>query len=121
MPCYQENERMKHVYLAFQPYIAESQYFDILFSEKFGYIMVTYEEWNPFVRINSAEELLKMLYYELVRDVVSEKGQTYEIYDKGRLSAWGKTECRRKVFPYLDSIEDNAEFWALFEDVLNYY
>ncbi len=121
MSCSEEKIKMKQIYVAFKQYIAENQHFDILFSKKFGYIMATYEEWEPFVRICCAEDLLKELFSEIVEEVVLELDQAHGADYSCKLSEYEKKECRQKISPYLDNIENNTELWTLFEEFLNYY
>ena len=70
---YQQNEKIKNVYAAFRPYIEKHPAFDIVYSEKLGFVKLYVDpEWeNDALRIQSWQDLLESLCHEIILDVVT--------------------------------------------------
>lgn len=73
----EEKKQIEDVLAAFSRYIREHDYFDIVYSEKIGYLKITIEEdeeEGSYIRLGSLDALLCALYHEICNDVREECG-----------------------------------------------
>ena len=83
-----EIEQVIHV---FQDYIRATPHFDVLWSDKVGYIYLTVDAHRRTVAdsdswvIESAEDLFDKLVFEIAIDVLEEGGHTYDPREASRL------------------------------------
>ena len=95
--------QLERVMRVFQDYIVESRHFDILYSEKIGYI---YMDIDPKRRkiaesicflIEDGEQLARQLAYEKSIDTMEEVGHCL---DPSEATAVEQAEIRKRLLPY---------------------
>ena len=66
----EEKEKMDALVAAFGPHIRQHRYFDLVYSEKLGYLRLVFQEASDdtVLRIGSFDELLKTLIDDMVAD-----------------------------------------------------
>ncbi len=112
---------ISEVMAAFGSYISQSTSFDILFSEKFGYILITEEEIQPFVWIKSEFELLSFLFQEVICDVVSASSNKEERKTEDISLEKILTEGRIRVAEYLRNTKRNQQYLSYFDQMVKKY
>ena len=101
------------IFHTFEHYIRQHDYFDILYSEKFGYIRVAAigqsmeEEMNI---LNTPKKMLKALFNDIINDVVySPDNPVKAHYGLDALTEYEETESRRRIAAILEAIENKAD------------
>ena len=96
----------------FQDYIKDSPHFDLLWSDKVGYIFISidpvrgtvadYDSWI----VECADDLLDKLLYEMAVDIMEEEGHTL---DPKEASAMERAEIERRLEPFATQFSDGPE------------
>ena len=99
----EEKKRIDAVLLAFQDYISQHHYFDILYSEKRGYIHLTLErDFIDATEIKDPTHLFHMLLIDVINDV-QDLFLCGEHID-GALFPEEKEEIRRRMQPFFNRL-----------------
>lgn len=99
-------ERVIHV---FSDYIKATPYFDLLWSDKVGYIYMSIEDCRGTVGdmdcvvIESAEELLDKMLYEMATDIMEESGHELSPTEASALEREG---VELRLNQYLDQLPE---------------
>lgn len=115
-------EKLDAIFKAFESYIKEQDYFDIVYSEKFGYLRISVdnEEVDQFT---APEEMLAHLCYDVISEVVFSPDNPQKEHDGFILTDYEKAESRRRLTAILETIEseDKARYLAGIEAYLTEY
>lgn len=93
----------------FSEYIEKTDYFDLVWSDKVGYIYISIETMRGTVGdmdcivIDSAEELLDKLLCEMAIDIMEESGHNLSPTEASPLEREG---VERRLMPYLDQLPE---------------
>ena len=107
----EEKRELDSILAAFGDYIRAHSYFDIVYSEKIGYIQIRLEE-EELVVIRSADELLELLFSEVVNDVLF-GGDAGEC-ESSELSEKDAEEVRRRIAELLSAAGSGADGYLKF-------
>lgn len=120
-----EKQKLDTILAAFHSYIQAHTEFDILYSEKIGYVRMSVEapeEAEGLIVIGSAEELLDVLFNEVTNDVLLASGGKQ--YDSPELSEDDAEEVRRRIAEIVRTIGSEAdadEYLDLLDEYLENY
>ena len=117
---YTEDMRKKldAILKAFESYIDEQDYFDIVYSKKIGYtwIIVDPPGGAGAEQLDTPEKMLGVLFNEVINDVINSPKNTTHISDTRTLTEWEEAESRRQLTAILETIEDNRVEYLNFLD-----
>lgn len=117
------NSEMEKIYRAFEEYIRNQNYFDIVYSEKLGYlrILVQAPEEGAAV-LDSAEKMLEYLSGDIISDVVYSPLNPKENRSDLTLTEHEKTESLRRLSEFFGKLDiDEEGCRALAEKYLKRY
>lgn len=109
-PCVKED--IERVMSVFSDYIKTTPYFDIVWSDKVGYIYISIENCRGTVGdmdcivLDNPEELLDKLLNEMAVDIMEEGGHTLSPVEA---SALERAEVERRLNAYLDQLPEYRE------------
>lgn len=109
-------DQIERVMRVFQDYIVESRHFDILYSEKIGYIYLDIDPKRKEVAerfcilIEDGEQLTRQLAYEKSIDIMEEVGHCI---DPSEATALEQAEIKKRLLPYFLQL---PEYRHLIED-----
>ena len=95
------------VIAVFQDYIKTCPYFEVLWSDKVGYIYLDIDTVSGrvadigVVLIDSAEELLDHLLYEFAVDTMEEGGHTVDPTEASKIE---RAEIERRLAPFMEQL-----------------
>lgn len=107
---------MDNILAAFQGYIQTHPSFDIVYSEKIGYIRLNVEDPDAedLTIIESADDLLEILFDEIINDV--RFGNKQKRRRSSNLSESDKIEIRRQITDILKTVTIESEHCLEFMD-----
>ena len=102
-----EKRRIDNILKAFANFIREQNYFDIVYSEKVGYVKILVEmESEPASALATAGEMLDTLCDEFIAETVfSPQNPSH------RLTEEAKTESRSRLMAIIAQIEEDREYY----------
>lgn len=101
------------VIAVFQDYIKTCPYFEVLWSDKVGYTYLNIDTASGrvadmgVVLIESAEELLDHLLFELAVDMMEEGGHTVDSTEASKIE---RAEIERKLAPFMDQLPEYSDW-----------
>ena len=107
---YTETEKRKfdNILKAFSGFIREQDYFDIVYSEKMGYVQLLVKLTSePPEIIATAEELLDLLCYEVISEVLFS-----DRYPSHHLTAEAEAECRSRLIAIVSQLEEDRAYYS---------
>lgn len=117
-----ENKRKLDAILeAFGDYIRGQDFFDIVYSEKVGYVRIlarNLEDEGP-ERMDTPEKLLDSLFNDIINDVLFSPDNPNQTHEHLILSEYEETESRRRITAILETMEDEDK--ARYLDFLDSY
>lgn len=105
-------KKLDTIFKAFSDYIRGQDYFDVVYSEKVGYVRIlaqSPEDEAPEL-LNTPETMLDVLFNEIVNDVVLSPDNTTRDPDARTLSEYEKTESRRRIAAILGTMDEGRDF-----------
>jgi len=113
-----EKHRIDNILKAFAGFIKEQDYFDIVYSEKVGYIQILTRlcETEPVSVLKTAEEMIDVLLYEVTSEVVYAADHQRLDKDSLRLSEYEEAESRRRLTTIVGTMEEEREYWLAYID-----
>lgn len=109
---YSEETRKKldDILKAFEGYINNQNYFDVVYSKKAGYLWIAVDDPRAQApeQINEPEDLLYLLFNDIVNDVVAPR-QSTSLTEGRSLTEQETTEIRSRVTTILETMEDSTE------------
>ena len=102
-----EKKKIDNILKAFSGFIKEQDYFDIVYSEKMGYVKLLVEmESEPVSVIATAEEMLHTLCDEVISETVfSPQNPSH------RLTAEVEAESRNRLMAIIMQIQEDREYY----------
>ncbi|NBI10902.1 hypothetical protein D1641_12895 [Colidextribacter sp. OB.20] len=108
---------------AFEDYIDNQNYFDIVYSKKIGYVWIVVDDPSSAgaEQLDTPETMLDNLFNDIINDVVIPRSTTH--LDEGRaLTESEEAECRRRITTILETIEGGgAEYLEYLDDYIKDY
>ena len=113
-----EKRRIDNILKAFAAFIREQNYFDIVYSEKLGYVQLFTgpEETEPVTVLPTAEDVIETLFYEVTTEVVYDPNNRRPDPDALKLSEEEETESRYRLTEILDGMEEDRDHWIAYMD-----
>ena len=113
-----EKHRIDNILKAFADFIREQNYFDIVYSEKLGYVQLLTgpEETEPVTVLPTAEDVIETLFYEVTTEVVYDPNNRRPDPDALKLSEEEEAESRRRLTEILDGMEEDRDHWIAYMD-----
>ena len=105
-------EKLDAIFKAFESYIKGQDYFDIVYSKKYGYVRLVVDS-EEMELLDTPEKMLDYLCY----DVIS------EVHDGFELTEYEETESRRRLTAILEKMEgeDGARYLSSIDGYLERY
>ena len=102
-----EKQKLDNILKAFSGFIREQNYFDIVYSEKVGYVQLLVEMASePPSIFATAKEMLDTLCDEVINETVfSPRNPSH------RLTAEAKTESRNRLMAIIMQMEEEREYY----------
>ncbi len=96
---------------AFESYIDGQNYFDVVYSEKAGYLWIVVDDPGSEVpeQISEPEVMLDHLFNEIINDVVFSQENPNQAHEELVLTEYEEAESRRRITAILETIEDGAD------------
>ena len=108
----EEKSRMDYLLATFRDYIRENKNFDIVYSEKSGYLSLTInskkERIEDIDKLEDFDALLEELFFQISGDVLALKMVGY--HDDIELFPEEIIEVRRRVEPILNTMTQDREY-----------
>lgn len=103
-------KKLDAILKAFENYIDEQNYFDIVYSKKIGYVWIVVDEPGAAgaEQLDTPEAVLDNLFNDIINDVVAPREST-SLTEAHALTESEETECRRRIATILRTIEDGAD------------
>ena len=113
-----EKRRIDNILKAFADFIREQDYFDILYSEKLGYVQLytKQNETEPVTVLKTAKEVADTLFYEVTSEVVYDPNNQRLEHDTLKLSAYEEAESRRRLMEIVGAMEEDRDHWTAYID-----
>ena len=95
---------------AFEGYIDGQNFFDVVYSKKAGYLWIAVDDPRAQApeQISEPEDLLYLLFNDIVNDVVAPR-QSTSLTESSGLTEQETAEVRSRVTAILETIPDNAD------------
>lgn len=105
----EEQKMLDSILTAFDSYISGHELFDLVYSEKFGYVWLHVEECGSGMSvIHTVDKLLEVLFDEVADDVRCASGAEHFT---GGLTEGERAETRRRLTQILNTIGPDAGFY----------
>ena len=107
---------------AFEGYILGQDWFDIVYSKKFGYLWVSPRREMDYTmkRLNTAEKMLESFFHDIISDVVFSPENPTQEHNNSDLTEYEERESRRRITAILETI-NNTEERMRYLDLLDAY
>lgn len=107
----EEKLKLDNILRAFSSYIQANNYFDILYSDRIGYVrmVIDPDEEEEAIRIESAAHLLDVLFNEIINDIVFAPENDHGEHFDSKLSPQEEKESRCRIAFYLENIGEEKE------------
>ena len=114
-------DKLDAILKAFDDYIREHDFFDIVYSEKIGYVklQVPHPDNEVPAVMDTPETLLDALFNEIINDVVFSPDNPQQEHSDPTLTEYEETESRRRITAILKTMEDGDK--ARYLDFLDTY
>ena len=112
----EEKHRIDNILKAFADFIRGQDYFDIVYSEKLGYVQLLTgpEETEPVTVLPTAEDVIETLFYEVTTEVIYDPDNRRPDHDA--LSEEEETESRRRLTQIVNRMEEDRDHWIAYMD-----
>ena len=117
-----EKRELETILEAFEGYILGQDWFDIVYSKKFGYLWVSpkLEMDYPMKRLNTAEKMLESFFHDIISDVVFSPENPTQEHNNSDLTEYEERESRRRITAIQETI-NNPEDRMRYLDLLDAY
>ena len=118
-------DKIEAILKAFGDYIRAHDEFDIVYSEKIGYVklQVPHPDNEVPVVMDTPETLLDALFNEVINDVVFSPDNPKQEHDDPTLTEYEETESRRRIMAILEKMqgEDKARYLDFLDTYIKEY
>ena len=106
----EQKKKLDAILKAFENYIDDQNYFDIVYSKKIGYVWIVADEPGAAgaEQLDTPEAMLDNLFNDIINDVIAPRSTTH-LDEAHTLTEREEAECRRKITAILEQIEDGAD------------
>lgn len=96
------------IYTAFSDYIKEQVYFDILYSEKVGYLQIVTGDLDSIAPevLDTPEKMLRCLFHNIICDVIFSSDNFGNGQEEPSLTPYVDIESRRRITAILETMEE---------------
>ena len=103
---------------AFEGYIQDQNYFDIVYSEKIGYVWLIIDPPGAAGAelLDTPKKMLDALFNDIISEVINASENTTHIPDVLTLTKYEETESRRRITAILETIEDGKAKYLKYLD-----
>lgn len=108
---------------AFEGYIQNQNYFDILYSKKVGYLWIVVDPPSGAgaEQLDTPEAMLNHLFNDIINDVIAPREST-SLTEAHALTESEETECRRRIAAILKTIDGGgAEYLEYLDEYIEDY
>lgn len=111
-------KEMDNILKAFENYINNQNYFDILYSKKAGYIYLVIDPVSAAgaEQLRTQKDMLDVLFSEIIDDVINSPENKSHVPDAVTLTKWEETECRRRITVILEQIKGGGTTYLKYLD-----
>ena len=116
-------KEMDNILKAFEQYIDNQNYFDIVYSKKIGYVWIVADEPGSAgaEQLDTPEAMLDNLFNDIINDVVAPREST-RLNEAHTLTEREEAECRRRITAILERMEDGgAEYLEYLDEYIQDY
>ncbi len=102
----EQKKKLDAILKAFENYIDDQNYFDIVYSKKIGYVWIVVDEPGAAgaEQLDTPEAMLDNLFNDIINDVIAPRSATH-LDEAHTLTESEEAECRRKITAILETIE----------------
>ena len=106
----EQKKKLDAILKAFENYIDDQNYFDIVYSKKIGYVWIVVDEPGAAgaEQLDTPEAMLDNLFNDIINDVIAPRSTTH-LDEAHTLTEREEAECRRKITAILEQIEGGAD------------
>lgn len=117
----EEKRVLDNILKAFGDYIRGQDFFDIVYSEKIGYVRILVHnlEDEAVELLDTPERLLDSLFNDIVNDVIFSSNNPHQEHEHLTLTEYEESESRRRITAILETIEGEEQ--ARYFDFLDTY
>lgn len=103
----ENRKKLESILKAFEKYIDSQDYFDILYSQKVGYLWVVV---NPpggagAEQLDTPKRMLDVIFNEVINDVINSPENRSHIPEASTLTGWEEAESRRQLTAILNRLK----------------
>ncbi|MCI8600273.1 MAG: hypothetical protein HFE45_01590 [Oscillospiraceae bacterium] len=115
-------EKLDAIFKAFESYIKGQDYFDIVYSKKYGYVRLVVDS-EEMELLDTPEKMLDYLCYDVISEVVYSADNPKKEHDGFELTEYEETESRRRLTAILEKMEgeDGARYLSSIDGYLERY
>lgn len=102
-----EKHTLDKILDVFNDYIQQHDSFDIVYSEKIGYIKLQVQRTSDAMPevINTPESLLGILFNEIINDVIFSPDNPQQHHERMTMTEYEETESRRRITAFLEAMD----------------
>ena len=101
----ERKKEMDAIFEAFEGFVQKQDYFDIVYSEKAGYLRILVEDPEEgAISLDKPEKMLEYLCSDVINDVVYSPDNPKKSHDDRVLTAYEETESRRRLTAILETL-----------------
>lgn len=114
----EERKKLDAILRAFEEYIDQQSYFDIVYSKKIGYVWILADCPGDAgaVVLDTPAKMLDRLFNEIINDVVNAEENKTHIPNALTLSEWEENEVRRRISVLLEPLAEDRDNYLQFID-----
>ena len=114
----EERKKLDAIFRAFEEYIDQQSYFDIVCSKKIGYVWILADCPGDAgtVLLDTPAKMLDRLFNEIINDVVNAEENKTHIPNALTLSEWEENEVRRRIAILLEPLAEDRDNYLQFMD-----
>ena len=112
-----EKHKIENILKAFTGFIREQDYFDIVYSEKIGYVYLLTQERgiDPVTELRTSQETIDTLFRQVVGEVMFGPGNQHMGQADG-MSEYEVSESRRRLTAIVETMEEDRDDWLAYID-----
>lgn len=111
-------KKLDAILKAFEEYIDQQDYFDIIYSKKIGYVWIVVDHPGDAgaEALDTPKKMLDRLFNEIINDVVNDAENKTHIPNALTLSEWEENEARRRIAAMLSMLTEDKDSYLQFMD-----
>ena len=114
----EERKKLDAIFRAFEEYIDQQSYFDIVYSKKIGYVWILADCPGDAgaVLLDMPAKMLDRLFNKIINDVVNAEENKTHIPNALTLSEWEENEVRHRIAVLLEPLAEDRDNYLQFMD-----